>query len=312
MFVEVLPTAITVAAIGLLESLLTLEIIDELTNTKGSSNWEAFGQGLGQFLSGAFGGMGGCTTIGQSLMNIHNGGFTRLSSTAAGLFMLCILLAAYPLINLIPVASLAGVMFVVTYYTIEWSSFKVVLGTFLPMSIREKYNLQTKVNRSDVVIMLIVVAMTLVFDLAIGVACGVVVACLVYSWDAGTRMSLQRALTLDGDTVVYTVSGPVFFGSIKPMIDLFPNVQDDPKKVIILFENAEIYDWSGMVALKKLHERFENAGATSVKFEKLSMASHRMIMKGETLWEEMNIYEHKELEEDPGVTSHLHTEGRHA
>jgi len=311
-FVEVLPTAITAAAIGLLESLLTLEIIDELTNTKGSSNWEAFGQGLGQFLSGVFGGMGGCTTIGQSLMNIHNGGYTRLSSTAAGLFMLCILLAAYPLINLIPVASLAGVMFVVTYYTIEWSSFKVVLGTFLPKSIREKYSLQTKVNRADVVVMLIVVAMTLVFDLAIGVACGVVVACLVYSWDAGTRMSLQRAVTLDGDAVVYTVSGPVFFGSIKPLIDLFPDVQDDPKKVIILFENAEIYDWSGMVALKKLHERFENAGATSVKFEKLSMESHRMIMKGENLWEEMNVYEHKEIEEDPGVTSHLHTEDRHA
>jgi len=309
-FSVILPTAITAAAIGLLESLLTLEIIDELTNTKGSGNMEAFGQGLGQFLSGVFGGMGGCTTIGQSLMNIHNGGYTRLSSTAAGLFMLCILLAAYPLINLIPVASLAGVMFVVTYYTIEWSSFKVVAGTMLPRTYRDKYNLQTKVNRSDVLIMLIVVAMTLVYDLAIGVACGVVVSCFVYAWNAGTRLTLDRAVSLDGETVVYTVNGPVFFGSIKPLMDLFPDISKDPKKVIILFENAEIYDWSGMVALKKIHEKFNNAGAESVKFEKLSVASHTMIKKGDDLWEELNVFEHTKIEEDPSVPNHLHVENQ--
>jgi len=111
---EIFPTAITAAIIGLLESLLTLQIIDELTNTKGSQNREAFGQGLGNFLSGMLGGMGGCTTIGQSLMNIHSGGFTRLSSSVAAIFMLLIILVAYPLINWIPVASLAGVMFLHT------------------------------------------------------------------------------------------------------------------------------------------------------------------------------------------------------
>ena len=307
----ILPTAITAAAIGLLESLLTLEIIDELTSTKGSSNRESFGQGLGQFLSGVLGGMGGCTTIGQSLMNIHNGGYTRLSSTAAGLFMLCILLAAYPLINLIPVASLAGVMFVVTYFTIEWSSFRVVAGTILPASLRNKLGLQTKVNRMDVLAMLIVVTMTLVFDLAIGVACGVVFSCLVYSWDAGSRLTLDRAVSLDGETVIYTVSGPVFFGSIKPLFDLFPDVSNDPKKAIILFENAEIYDWSGMIALKKLHEKFENAGVTQVKFEKLSVASHQMMKKSEDLWEELNVFVHQEIEEDPSMTTHLHVEKQH-
>merc|ERR1712151_813182 len=165
----IFPTAITAAAIGLLESLLTLQIIDELTNTKGNSDREAFGQGLGQFLSGMLGGMGGCTTIGQSMMNIHSGGYTRLSSPVAGLFMLLIILVAHKLINLIPIASLAGVMFVVTYFTIEWESMWVVLASMLPEKLRTKYGLITKVKRSDVIIMLIVVAVTLVLDLAIAV-----------------------------------------------------------------------------------------------------------------------------------------------
>ena len=225
--------------------------------------------------------------------------------------MLCILLVAYPLINIIPVASLAGVMFIVTYYTIEWSSFKVVAGTILPASLREKFGLQTKVNRMDALTMLIVVAMTLVFDLAIGVACGVVFSCLIYSWDAGDRLSLDRAVSLDGDSVVYTVNGPIFFGSIKPLMDLFPDPSKDPKKVIILFENAEIYDWSAMVALKKIHEKFEKAGATSVQFEKLSVASHQMIKKGENLWQELNVFEQVEIVEDPDARNHLHVELQH-
>eukprot|EP00979_Chaetoceros_neogracilis_P004994 scaffold854_cov247-Chaetoceros_neogracile.AAC.3 len=166
----IFPVAITAGAIGLLESLLTLEIIDEMTNTKGNGNREAFGQGLGNLLSGMFGGMGGCTTIGQSMMNLHSGGYTRLSSTVAACFMLLIILVAYPLINLIPVAGLAGVMFVVTYFTIEWESAAVVFGSMLPQKYREKYGMKTKVKRTDVLVMLVVVAVTLVLDLAIAVA----------------------------------------------------------------------------------------------------------------------------------------------
>merc|ERR1719215_2458154 len=153
--------------------------------------------------------------------------------------------------------------------------------------------------------------MTLVYDLAIGVACGVVVSCFVYAWNAGTRLTLDRAVSLDGETVVYTVNGPVFFGSIKPLMDLFPDISKDPKKVIILFENAEIYDWSGMVALKTIHEKFDNAGAESVQFEKLSVASHQMIKKGENLWQELNVFEQVEIEEDPDARNHLHVELQH-
>merc|ERR1711957_777682 len=204
----IFPVAITVAAIGLLESLLTLEIIDELTSTKGNSNREAIGQGIGQVLSGAAGGMGGCTTIGQSLMNIHSGGYTRLSSSVAAIFMLLIILLIGPWINLIPIASLAGVMFVVTYYTIEWSSGFILFASLLPQTVRGRYGWNTKVKRTDMLIMVLVVAVTL-----------------------------------------------IYFGSVKPLMDQFPDVHADPKRVEVLLEDAEIFDWSGMVAIKTLHER---------------------------------------------------------
>lgn len=296
----IFPVAITVAAIGLLESLLTLEIIDEMTNTKGNGNREAFGQGLGNLLSGMFGGMGGCTTIGQSMMNLHSGGYTRLSSTVAACFMLIIILAAYPLINLIPVAGLAGVMFVVTYFTIEWESAVVVLGSLLPQRMRIKHGIETKVQRTDVLVMLIVVAVTLVLDLAIAVGVGILVSCLVFAWDAGTRLSFSRAVSADGQEVVYSVGGPIFFGSIKPLLDLFPDPTKEPKNVTVLFERAEIHDWSGMMAIKRLHERFENNGAT-VQFRKLNVASRRLLHKSKDLWEGVDVFTDEEVkvEDDP-------------
>jgi len=310
-FLAILPVSITAAAIGILESLLTLEIIDEMTNTKGNNNREAFGQGLGQFFSGLLGGMGGCTTIGQSMMNIHSGGYTRLSSSVAAFFMLMIILVAYPLINLIPVAGLAGVMFVVTYFTIEWESFKVVLGSMMPQKLRTKYGLDTKVKRSDVFVMLSVVAVTLILDLAIGVAVGIFLSCIVFAWDTGTLLTFERTLSDDGNAVVYSIRGPVFFGSIKPLMDLFPDPTTEPKDVTILLEHADISDWSGMMAIKRIHEKLENNGAT-VKFQKLNVNSHRLMYKSKHLWEGVNIFEEEEVnvESDP-LVERSHREKTH-
>jgi len=210
-FKSVIIVGFTAAAIGLLESLLTLEIIDELTNTKGNSNREAFGQGLGQFFSGFFGGMGGCTTIGQSLMNIHSGGHTRLSSSVAAIFLLCIILVAYPLINLIPVAGLAGVMFVVVYFTVEWQSSMIVLSVLVPQKLRQKYGLTTKVKRSDIFVMITVVIITLIFDLAIAVGVGILLSCLIFSWDSGTKLTFNRHVSGNDTKVSYSVGGPIFF-----------------------------------------------------------------------------------------------------
>jgi SulP family sulfate permease len=308
----ILPVSITVAAIGLLESLLTLELIDEMTNTKGNGNREAFGQGLGQFFSGMLGGMGGCTTIGQSMMNLHSGGYTRLSSSVAAIFMLLIILVAYPLINLIPVAGLAGVMFVVTYYTIEWESAIVVLGSILPQKLRLRFGYETKVKRSDVLIMLIVVVVTLILDLAIAVGVGIAVSCLIFAWDAGTRLTFSRAESSDGQSVVYSVGGPIFFGSIKPLMDLFPDPRTEPKNVTVLFEQAEVHDWSGMMAIKRLHERFENNDAT-VQFQKLNVASRRLMHKSKDLWEGVNVFTEEDVnvEDDPLVKhDHVHENTR--
>merc|ERR1719157_481670 len=156
-------------------------------------------------------------------------------------------------------------------------------------------------------IMLLVVAVTLIFDLAIAVAVGIVVACLVFSWDAGTRLKVDRALSESDDKVFYTVKGPIFFGSITPFLSLFPDPKDDPKNVTVLLEHAEVYDWSGMVAIKRLHERFENNGC-EVQFQSLTVSSHKLMIKGEHLWEGVNIYKDAPLdfEEDPLVHSHLH------
>lgn len=298
----ILPTAITAAAIGLLESLLTLEIIDEMTNTKGNGNREALGQGLGQFFSGMLGGMGGCTTIGQSMMNIHSGGYTRLSSTVAAIFMLLIILVAYPLINLIPVAGLAGVMFVVTYFTIEWESLRIVFASLLPQKLRLKYGHETKVKRSDVFIMLSVVGVTLLLDLAIGVAVGIFLSCLVFAWDTGTKLTFSRNVSEDGGKVVYSIGGPIFFGSIKPLMDLFPDPTTEPKEVVVLLENADIQDWSGMMAVKRISDRFEANGCTC-RFEKLNVNSRRLMHKSKDLWENINVFSEEKIdvENDPLV-----------
>ena len=244
--------------------------------------------------------MGGCTTIGQSLMNIHSGGYTRLSSSVAAIFMLCIILAVSPLINLIPVAGLAGVMFVVTYFTIEWESAWVVLAALLPATYREKYGIETKVKRADVFIMLLVVAVTLIFDLAIAVGVGIIVSCLVYAWGSGTNLTFEREVSEEGDSVVYKIGGPIFFGSIKPFLDLFPDPKSEPKNVTVALENADIHDWSGMMAIKRLNDKFVN-NDVKVVFKNLKVSTHRMLMKSKDMWENVEIY----TTEDVGVMDPL-------
>merc|ERR1712176_1384235 len=130
---------------------------------------------------------------------------------------------------------------------------------------------------------------------------GIVLSCLVFAWDSGTRLTFDRQVSEDNTKVIYTVGGPIFFGSIKPLLDLFPEPKDEPKDVTVLMENADIHDWSGMMAIKRLAERFENNGAT-VKFEALKVSSHRLMNKGKDLWEGVNVAVAEEMDEhDPLV-----------
>ena len=149
--------------------------------------------------------------------------------------------------------------------------------------------------------MLIVVAVTLVLDLAIAVGVGILIATLVFAWDAGTRINMKREVDNEEDTVYYTISGPIFFGSSKPLMALFPNPNDEPKNVVIFLEHAEVYDWSGMVTIKAIHERLSKAGCT-VKFEKLTASSHRLMNKSMRLWEGINVFAEEDkldFENDP-------------
>ena len=298
-FTIVLPTAIIVAVVSLVESLMTLELIDEMTETVGSPNREALGQGLAQFLSGMLGSMGGCAMIGQSMINVKSGGTTRLSTFVAGLFLLIIVLVAYPVINIIPVAALAGVMFCVVYHTFEWSSIRLMLSACLPRHMREKNRTQkflknSKVKRSDILVVLVVMTVTLLLDLAIAVAAGVVLAALVYGWDSGETVSVKRNVDASGPgtTVVrYFVSGPIFFASVKIFLGQF-DPENDEGIVEVHLDNSDIMDWSAIEALNVLNDRYEKKEfVKEIKFLSIKETSKALMQKANEVVTANVIYE---------------------
>jgi len=256
-------------------------------------NQECVGQGVGNFLSGIFGAMGGCTTIGQSIMNIHNGGTTRLSAVSASIFMLLIILVAYPLINKIPTSALVGVMFVICYHTIEWSSVRVLASTSLPAKWRTsiaaggKMNSEAKVNRSDALVVVIVMAVTLYMDLAVAVVVGIVVSSLIFSWNSGNTLTVERFIT-KADTgeeiATYEVSGSLFFASTQPFSESFTE-RDDPKNVMVNFDNCDIYDWSAIEAINSLNEKYDELDKV-VQFRQIKLSSRRILAKARLLLKE--------------------------
>jgi len=236
-----LPYAIILAAIGLIESLLTLTLIDEITETRGRGNKECVGQGTANIVTGFFGGMGGCAMIGQSMININSGGRGRLSGISAALFLLCFILFASSLIEMIPLAALIGVMFIVVIGTFEWSSFRI-LG---------------KIPKADAFVLVLVSGVTVATDLAVAVVVGVIVSALVFAWDAAKRMDADSHVNKEG-TKVYILHGPLFFGSIQSFKNLF-DPRNDPDDVIVDFANTRVYDHSGIEAIDALVERYIKA-----------------------------------------------------
>lgn len=234
----ILPYSIIFAAIGLIESLLTMTVIDEITDTRGRGNKECVGQGAANIATGFFGGMGGCAMIGQSIINVNSGGRGRLSGIAAALFLLAFILVASPLIEMIPLAALVGVMFIVVVGTFEWSSFRIL----------------NKIPRSDAFVLILVSGVTVFTDLAIAVVIGVIVSALVYSWKNATRMSVVITTNEMGGKV-YSVHGPLFFGSVASFRDLF-TPDDDPDDVVVDFQNSRVADHSGLEAIDVLAERY--------------------------------------------------------
>ena len=238
----IFPYAITLCVIGLLEALLTLSLIDEITDTRGRANKECVAQGLGNIVSGFFKGMGGCALIGQSMINVRSGGKNRLSSITAAVALLLFIVILWPVIKFIPVAALVGVMFMVVINMFEWATFRYI----------------RKIPLSDALIIVLTTAVTVFADIAIAVASGVIIAALVFAWETAKNIKTDRTLNEDG-SCQYTLHGPLFFGSATQFRTLF-NFQDDPKEVVIDFAHSRVTDHSAIAAIIFVSERFTSLG----------------------------------------------------
>jgi SulP family sulfate permease len=240
-FKMILPYAVLAAAVGLIESLMTLTLIDELTETRGRGNKECIGQGIANVVNGFWGGMGGCAMIGQSMINIRGGGRGRLSGITSAVCLLGFVLFGASLIEMISLAALVGVMFLVVIGTFEWSSLRL-LG---------------KIPGSDLLIIVIVSAITVFADLAIAVLVGIIISALVFAWQHGKVMHAKKRE--DNGRTIYTLEGPLFFGSVASFKILF-DFKNDSEHVVIDFVESRVWDHSGLEALQNITERYSQYG----------------------------------------------------
>jgi SulP family sulfate permease len=258
--------------VGLIESLLTLNLIDEITETRGRGNQEAVAQGLANFITGFFSGMGGCAMIGQSLINISSGARARLSGIVASLLLLVFIMFGASYIEQLPMAALTGVMIMVAIGTFEWAS----LRTF------------GKMPWIDVLVMVLVAGITvLMHNLALAVLIGVIISALVFAWENAKRIRARKRIDEDG-VKHYEIYGPLFFGSVAVFNEKF-DVAGDPKEVIIDFAESRVADMSGIEALNKITERYLRAGKT-VHLKHLSPDCRKLLAGADKLIE-VNIIE---------------------
>jgi SulP family sulfate permease len=242
-FMLILPYAAIVAGVGLIESLLTLNILDEITETRGRGNKECIAQGSANILSGLFSGMGGCAMLGQSLINVSSGARARLSGIVAAVMLLVFIMFGAPLIEQLPMAALTGVMIMVAIGTFEWAS----LRTFRRMP------------KSDVLVMVLVTLVTIfLHNLALAVLVGVIIAALVFAWDNAKRIRARKHVDANGHKH-YEIYGPLFFGSTSVFNSKF-DVANDPEHVIIDFRESRVVDMSAIEALNKITERYAKVG----------------------------------------------------
>jgi sulfate permease, SulP family len=256
----IVSTATLLAAVGLIESLMTLNLIDDLTETRGSGNRECVAQGGANFVNGLFGGMGGCAMIGQSLINVNSGGRGRLSGATAAIALLCFILFGAPLIEQIPIAALVGVMFMVVIGTFAWSSFRIL----------------NKIPLPDAIVLIAVSAITVWQDLAIAVICGVIMSALVFAWKNATMIRARKRIKEDG-TKVYEIWGPLFFGSVQNFNAKF-DPKSDPDKIEIDFIESRVSDHSGIEAIRNIADKYIELNK-QVKLTHLSPECQEILLK---------------------------------
>ncbi len=254
------PYSLILAAIGLIESLMTLNLIDELTETRGNSNRECLAQGGANIITGLFGGMGGCAMIGQSIINIKGGGRGRLSGIVAAVTLLLFILFASGLIEQVPIAALVGVMFMVVIGTFAWSSFRIL----------------NKIPLPDAFVLISVSILTVFFDLAIAVITGVIMSALVFSWENAKQIRARKHIREDG-VKVYEIWGPLFFGSIQAFNSKF-DIANDPDTVEIDFIESRVSDHSALEAIFNLVGKYEEVSKT-VRIKHLSEECQALMIK---------------------------------
>ncbi len=237
-WVFIIKMAGVLAAIGLIESLMTLNLIDDITESRGSGNRECVAQGGANILNGLFGGMGGCAMIGQSIINVESGGSGRLSGVTAAIALLCFVLFGAPLIEQIPIAALVGVMFMVVIGTFAWSSFRIL----------------HKIPMSDAFVLIAVSAITVVEDLAVAVIAGVIMSALVFAWKNAIMIRARKRIKEDG-TKVYEIWGPLFFGSVQNFNAKF-DPKNDPDTIEIDFIESKVNDHSGIEAIRSIANKY--------------------------------------------------------
>ncbi len=271
-FQIILPYSAIVAGVGLIESLLTLNIVDEITQTRGRGNKECVAQGMANIFSGFLSGMGGCAMIGQSLINTSSGARARLSGITAALMLLVFIMFGSGLIERLPMAALVGLMFMVAIGTFEWASFRVF----------------RKMPNSDVVVMVLVTLITAItHNLAVAVLLGVIISALAYSWENAKRIRARKRIDENG-VKHYEIYGPLFFGSTTLFAEKF-DIQNDPEEVIIDFRESRVADMSGIEALNKLTDRYKQAGK-KVTLTYLSKDCVRLLKNAEDIIE-VNVLE---------------------
>ncbi|HID91975.1 TPA: SulP family inorganic anion transporter [Candidatus Gracilibacteria bacterium] len=273
----IIPYAVILAFIGLIESLMTLSLIDEITNTRGQSNKECLAQGTANIVTGFFGGMGGCAMVGQSMINIDSNGRGRWGGIVAGLGLLAFILFGSNLIEQIPLAALVGVMFMVVIGTFAWSSLRIL----------------NKIPKSDAFVLAFVSIITVFTDLAIAVISGIVISALVFSWKKSTNIEIQDSINInDKKTIHHKVSGYIFFASSKNFSELFSEkIISDPVNVYIDFQNAKILDHSGIEAINSLTKKYKEVNK-KLHLQHLSLDCRKLLLNAEDIIE-INI------EEDP-------------
>ncbi len=263
-FVKILPYAAVVAAVGLTEGLLTLNLVDEITETKGNGSRESLAQGASNLLNGFFTGMGGCPMIAQTLVNLGAGSRSRVSGVVGAITILIIILVAAPIIERIPMAALTGVMMVVSFFTFKWSSFRIL----------------NKMPKNDVVVMLVVTAITIIWhNLAVAVLIGILISALSFAWKKANAIHAEK--TTENGVKTYKIHGSLFFGSITAFEEML-DIKNDPQHIVLDFSHSSIADMSAIESLYKMTIKYEKLGKR-MEITHLNADSQKIMKRAESL-----------------------------